>query len=89
MRNEPKKDEKGNYLFPCSVAIGEMVNFKIPQSNIDTKAFVRAIIFTNCKVRFSIFLKDINTTLHNIDSVFVEKIEGNTEYFDFEDDNYS
>ena len=39
------------------------------------------------KVRYSIFIKHDQTTIHNVDSIVV--IQSYNEYMDFGDDNYS
>jgi hypothetical protein len=51
------------------------------------KGNVRTITFTSGKVRYSIFLLIEETTLHNIDSCFIEERVGEKITFDF--DNYS
>jgi hypothetical protein len=89
MMNIPEQDEEGNYLYPSSVAIGEQVRFKIPMNNIETeKAYIRAIIFSNCKIRFSVYLDESKTTLHNVDSIWIEKMK-DPKMMDFGEDNYS
>lgn len=72
--------------------IGERVIFYLDDNLHSDEFYVRAIIFTNMKVRYSLFYKPQNTTLHNIDSIFCEKYinsEGETESIEFEGDNYS
>jgi hypothetical protein len=89
MRNTPNKNEKGDYVFPASVTIGEQVKLKIPMSGIENdNVYIRVISFTNSKVRFSVYLEDAKTTLHNIDSIWIEKLE-NPNFIDFDNDNYS
>lgn len=90
MRNIPNKDDNGVCLYPCSFEIGEQATLDIPGDGINNNisCFVRAIIFTNSKVRFSLFLSNSETTLHNVDSAFVGKLD-NPKFMDFEDDNYS
>jgi hypothetical protein len=54
------------------------------------KGYIRAITFTNCKVRYSVKLDEDNmdTTFHNIDSVWVKP--RNAEPIEFAHcDNYS
>lgn len=89
MINTPNQNEEGDYIYPSSMVVGEQVRLKIPDNNIDTeKAYIRAIIFTNMKVRFSIFLEGSDTTIHNVDSVWVEKLYS-PNMMDFGEDNYS
>lgn len=51
------------------------------------KGHIRTITFTTGKVRYSVFLLIEETTIHNIDSAFIEPREGEKIEFDF--DNYS
>lgn len=51
-------------------------------------AFVRAIIFSSSKVRYSLWMPAMETTLHNIDSVFVNP-DPKPKFKDFGEDNYS
>ena len=66
--------------------IGQKIDIKLNDS-ILTDCYIRAIIFTNMKVRYSIFIKHDQTTIHNVDSIVV--IQSYNEYMDFGDDNYS
>lgn len=50
--------------------------------------YVRAITFTSSKVRYAVWVKEAETTLHNIDSAFVFS-EPNAEIIDMPEDNYS
>lgn len=51
------------------------------------KGHIRTVTFTTGKVRYSIFLLIEETTIHNVDSAFVEARRGESMQFDF--DNYS
>jgi hypothetical protein len=84
MKENIKRTLKSN------LEIGEECKLSFPADDItiDGGVYVRAIIFTNMKVRYSVFLSRSKTTLHNVDSVFCEKIE-NPNFVDFADDNYS
>lgn len=66
--------------------IGQEVKLVIGEYT--TLAYVRAIIFTNSKVRYSLFIERLRTTFHNIDSIYVVAVE-NPNFTDFGDDNYS
>jgi len=79
--------------FPSLFDIGDSVEITIP-TQPSVRGWIRAVIFTNAKVRYSVFIKvnkqdaDQYTTLHNIDSVFISK--GNHPKMDTtEVDNYS
>jgi len=74
---------------PSRCEIGEKVLLDFGKNGKLENAYIRAIIFTNAKVRYSVFLEDSVTTIHNIDSVFIKSIEPKeiTE-FDYAD-NYS
>ncbi len=80
--------------YPSKYAIGDSIQITMPKSPA-VDGWIRAIIFSNAKVRYSIFVevdrdKKENgmTTLHNIDSVFIsdgfKKPMDTTEF-----DNYS
>jgi len=76
--------------YPSKYAIGDSVQITMPNSPA-VDGWIRAIIFTNSKVRYSVFVGVENggfTTLHNIDSVFISDGTGkkldSTEF-----DNYS
>lgn len=73
---------------PSASQIGDQVILRFRGATI-IDAFVRAITFTSCKVRYSVFLFHEGTTLHNIDSAFVEDIKGPKGWIDFGADNYS
>ena len=67
--------------------IGEEVIFSIAGSMV--KGFyIRAITFTNSKVRYALFNKEMEMTIHNIDSICVEAVT-NPQFYDFGSDNYS
>lgn len=53
--------------------IGQRVKLETKEFSTD-RAKIRTILFTNGKVRYSIYLMDSQTTLHNVDGVFV--VEG-------------
>lgn len=61
---------------------------KVEDKLIKIPAAIRAIIFTQGKIRYSVFLKGIETTLHNVDSVFIRDSD-DTEIIDFGIDYYS
>lgn len=70
--------------------IGSPVRLKVQESpDIFVEGYIRAITFTNSKVRFSIYLKSLQSTFHNIDSVLVEESKSNEKRMDFSHDNYS
>lgn len=80
---------KEKVLLSCTVKIGEQVKLIFVKEKFETiNCYIRAIIFSNAKVRFSIFLSEEKTTLHNVDSCFIEKLE-NPNFLNFEDDIYS
>lgn len=69
--------------------IGQPVLYN-PATGVEVKAHVRVILFTNMKVRYSLFLEEHETTVHNVDSVFVETDTDTTRQdADFGEDNYS
>jgi len=81
--------EKKHTNYPSRFAIGESVLF-CPDGKSKIKSYIRAIIFTNCKVRYSIYLKDVETTIHNVDSYFIDDDLDNVEdKVNFGDDDYS
>lgn len=52
--------------------------------------YVRSITFTSSKVRYSIYLEELKTTYHNVDSAFVSDVApGDEGSMDFGEDNYS
>ncbi len=72
-----------------SFQIGERVKLTAIQSS-PIFGYVRAIIFTSSKVRYSLWIKEAETTLHNIDSVYVEGLpESEREVIAMPEDNYS
>jgi len=73
--------------YPSRYDIGESVVLKLQGCEI--YCVVRAIVFSNMKVRYSLFVKDEETTLHNVDSYFVEDANEVNDIVDFGDDNYS
>lgn len=69
--------------------IGECVKLTVIQSR-PIYAYVRAITFTASKVRYALWVKEAETTLHNVDSAYVENPEIEYRGFhDFGEDNYS
>jgi len=82
--------DKEHKNYPSRYKIGEKVVANFGKNGRLENVFIRAIIFTNAKVRYSIFLSESNTTLHNVDSCFVEDVEkGQEKFIEFETDNYS
>lgn len=67
--------------------IGQRVTVAVIQT-MPIHGYVRAIIFTSSKVRYSIWVREAETTLHNIDSAFVFS-EPNAEVIEMPEDNYS
>lgn len=72
--------ERG-FTFPSRFDIGD------PVTAFGLKGNIRIVAFTTGKVRYSIYLLIEETTIHNIDSAYVEPREGEKIEFDF--DNYS
>lgn len=70
--------------------IGERVKLTVIQT-APIYAYVRAITFTSSKVRYALWVKEAETTLHNIDSAFVERAVPNeiTTIDNMPEDNYS
>jgi hypothetical protein len=73
---------------PSAHQVGEKVELHLDESQPPIDAFVRAVIFTSSKVRYSLWLRSQATTLHNIDSTFVNKAAV-PETMEFGEDNYS
>ena len=77
--------------FPSAFDIGDPVNVTVQGSAL--AGHVRAVTFTSGKVRYSVSVPvdlddpDTRTTLHNLDSAFVNERSGEKYTFDF--DNYS
>lgn len=68
--------------------IGERVSIQMQGARLI--GHIRAIIFTSSKVRYSIRVIGPDTTLHNIDSVFVLPVPKNEqEVLAMPEDNYS
>ena len=67
-------------------SVGQRVKLETQEFTTD-RACIRAIIFTNGKVRYSLYLLDSETTLHNVDSFFVKEGYEIVESMDI--DNYS
>lgn len=78
-----------NMKLPSAFQIGERVKLTVIQT-APVIGYVRAIIFTSSKVRYSLWIKEAETTLHNIDSAFVESLpETERETIEMPPDNYS
>lgn len=85
------KTEIGSIKLPSAHQIGERVELEFDGAIIKN-CYVRYVIFTTGKVRYGIFLSDSSTTLHNVDSVFVQDFrneQGQKEFSEFEFDNLS
>jgi hypothetical protein len=77
---------KENYNYPSKYKIGERVTVILDNKKFD--AYIRIILFSNMKIRYSVRTVLDNTTLHNIDSSFV--YDSNIkEIINMSDDNYS
>lgn len=93
-----KEMEKEHTQYPSRYKIGESAELVIPLGNteadkaedklIKIPVAIRAIIFTQGKIRYSVLLKGIKSTLHNVDSVFIRDSDDD-EIVDFGMDNYS
>ena len=84
MRKNPKAVK-----LESSFQIGERVKLTVIQTR-PIFGYVRAIIFTSSKVRYSLWIKEAETTLHNIDSVHVERLpESERDVIEMPEDNYS
>ena len=80
--------EKEHTNYPSRFAIGESVILKL--SGYSINCYIRAVLFSNSKVRYSVYVKADKTTIHNIDSCFIEDdLENVKDKGDFGDDNYS
>ncbi len=68
--------------------IGELVLVRLQSKTL--KGHIRAVIFTSSKVRYSVLIAGDETTLHNVDSVFIcsDRSHGK-EVLDMPEDNYS
>ena len=77
-------------LLESSMDIGDACIVKMGNENVE--GYIRAVTFTNAKVRYAVRVyleNNVTTTLHNLDSILVEKDEGRASV-KFEDaDNYS
>lgn len=71
--------------FESAYAIGQHVMLSLNQEPIE--AVVRTVTFTTGKVRYSVWLVDLQSTLHNIDSALIT--EGLDKYSEMAYDNYS
>lgn len=83
-------------MFPSALGIGDPVFVTV--QGFDIVGWVRAVHFTNAKVRYSVFVPVTSsvahdeqlldyTTLHNLDSVLVRSRSGRRR--EWEPDNYS
>lgn len=70
-------------LLPCN----RRTQIGSPVKAFGMDGYVRAVTFTAGKIRFSVRLIPDNTTIHNIDSCYVEPRDGDR--LDFGFDNYS
>lgn len=84
--------DKKHAQYPSRYEVGEEVVFvllgKDKKEQYKAPAYIRAVMFTNEKVRYSVYLKYMKTTIHNVDSVFIQDAE-NSGSVDFGFDNYS
>jgi hypothetical protein len=65
---------KESHKFTSQFNIGDSVTVHFPDGK-ELKGFIRCVIFTNGKVRYSVRIeieKNKFTTLHNIDSILVK-----------------
>lgn len=71
-------------------SIGERVRITVIQTR-PIYGYIRAITFTSSKVRYAVWIKEAETTLHNIDSAFVNAVESENEHaiIEMPEDNYS
>jgi hypothetical protein len=78
--------------YESKFAVGERVILNLRQPGTPTIfAFVRAVTFSSSKIRYALFINEgAETTLHNVDSFFVEPVsEADKATIDFTEDNYS
>lgn len=74
--------------FQSLFEIGEPVRIRLQSFSIS--GHVRAVIFTSSKVRYSVRVQGDETTLHNVDSAFVEQVpEVERIVLAMPEDNYS
>jgi len=77
---------------PSAHQIGDPVWVKLNDdrkvAHADIKGHIRYVVFTTGKVRYGVFVKHMQTTLHNLDSVFVEARDG-AKRIKFDFDNLS
>lgn len=71
------------YIMPCN----KRTQLGSPVKAFGMDGYVRAVIFSMGKTRFSVRLIPDNTTIHNIDSCYVEPRDGDR--IDMGMDNYS
>lgn len=81
--------ETGMHKFESRYGIGQRVHFS-PRAGtgMNVEAYVRAVIFTSGKVRYSLKLMGEDSTIHNVDSSLVFDA-GVEEYVELGHDNYS
>jgi len=80
--------EKEHSNYSSRYKIGKKVLVDFCKKGKLENTYIRAVIFTNCKVRYSIYLSNSKTTIHNVDSCFV-KDSKDVDFIEFETDNYS
>ena len=81
---------KGKQHLPSLYQIGDSVSFSPENGEYAIPAYIRAITFTNSKIRYSLYLIAMKSTIHNVDSVLVtDCLTGDFKKMDFGDDNYS
>ena len=79
--------EKEHVNYPSRFEIGESVVLSL--NNYGIPCYIRAVTFTNGKVRYSLYVKNDKTTIHNVDSYFVNEDVDSKENVKFDFDNYS
>jgi len=82
---------KENFEIPAKYNLGQRVSLDFGDAGRLENTYVRTIMFTEGKIRYSIILvtKEGRTTLHNIDSVFVKESNAEPQYIKMDFDNYS
>lgn len=61
--NAVKQDEDDNFLYPCTLQIGQGVLFQLPgglNDGTEARGYLRAITFTSSKVRFAVFFPGVD-----------------------------
>ena len=100
----PERDSNGYYLHTARFTIGQRVKFAVhggENDGTELVAYVRAVIFTNAKVRYSLLVlggdppdckpvsEGMGVTIHNVDSANVSPCPGQPEFIEMAFDNYS